>query len=59
MLHAIIASSPLSLAIIATALLRANGGQPWMVSAYVVFAALVSAFCVSRVGRRNAAANSQ
>jgi hypothetical protein len=36
-----------------------NGGQPWMVPAYVVFAALVSAFCVSRVGRRNASANSR
>jgi MFS family permease len=36
--------------IIAIALLRANGGQPWLVCAYVVFAALVSAFCVSHFG---------
>jgi MHS family metabolite:H+ symporter-like MFS transporter len=41
--------------IIAIALLRANGGQPWLVCAYVVFAALVSAFCVSRLGGRSAA----
>ncbi|WP_206996644.1 MFS transporter [Trinickia mobilis] len=40
--------------IIAIALLRANGGQPWLVCAYVVFAALVSAFCVSRSGGRSA-----
>jgi MHS family metabolite:H+ symporter-like MFS transporter len=38
--------------IIATALLRANGGLPWLACAYVVFAALVSALCVSRVGSR-------
>jgi MHS family metabolite:H+ symporter-like MFS transporter len=37
--------------IIATILLRVNGGQPWLVCAYVVFAALVSAVCVARVGR--------
>jgi MHS family metabolite:H+ symporter-like MFS transporter len=37
--------------IIATALLRVNDGRPWMACGYVVFASLVSAICVSRVGR--------
>ncbi|KAK49213.1 major facilitator transporter [Caballeronia jiangsuensis] len=35
--------------IIATVLLKFNGGQPWLVCAYVVFAALVSALCVASV----------
>ncbi len=37
--------------IIATALLRVDGGRPWMACGYVVFASLVSAICVSCVGR--------
>ena len=38
--------------IIATALLRMNGGKPWMVCAYVLFSALVSAACAWAIGRR-------
>jgi MHS family metabolite:H+ symporter-like MFS transporter len=38
--------------IIATYLIQANGGQPWYVCAYVVFAALVSMFCAIAIGRR-------
>ncbi|MGN6665790.1 MAG: MFS transporter [Trinickia sp.] len=37
--------------IIATVLLKMDGGQPWLVCAYVVFAALVSAVCVANVKR--------
>jgi metabolite-proton symporter len=39
--------------IIATALLRLNDGKPWMACGYVVFSALVSAVCVSRVGKQS------
>ena len=43
--------------IIATYLIQANGGQPWLVCAYVVFAALVSMVCaivIHRNGRKAA-----
>jgi MHS family metabolite:H+ symporter-like MFS transporter len=38
--------------IIGTALLRANGGKPWLVCAYVLFAALVSAWSARAIERR-------
>ena len=37
--------------IIATYLIQENGGQPWYVCAYVVFAALVSMFSALAIGR--------
>jgi MFS transporter, MHS family, shikimate and dehydroshikimate transport protein len=37
--------------IIATYLIQENGGQPWYVCAYVVFAALVSMFSAMAIGR--------
>lgn len=37
--------------IIATYLIQANGGQPWYVCGYVVFAALVSMVCAIAIGR--------
>jgi MFS transporter, MHS family, shikimate and dehydroshikimate transport protein len=37
--------------IIATYLIQENGGQPWYVGAYVVFAALVSMFSAMAIGR--------
>ncbi len=37
--------------IIATVLLKLNGGRPWLVCTYVVFAALVSAICAANVKR--------
>lgn len=41
--------------IIATALMRENGGKPWTVCAYVVFAALVSAWSARAIEKRRAA----
>jgi metabolite-proton symporter len=38
--------------IIATYLLQRNGGEPWLICAYVGFAALVSAISASWIGRR-------
>ncbi|MEM5275652.1 MFS transporter [Cupriavidus taiwanensis] len=38
--------------IIATALLKSGGGQPWQICAYVVFAGLVSALSAALMGRR-------
>ncbi|SOY68585.1 shikimate and dehydroshikimate transport protein (putative); MFS family transporter [Cupriavidus taiwanensis] len=38
--------------IIATALLKSGGGQPWQICAYVVFAGLVSALSAALIGRR-------
>jgi MFS transporter, MHS family, shikimate and dehydroshikimate transport protein len=38
--------------IIATYLIQENGGQPWYVCAYVVFAALVSMFSAIAIGRK-------
>jgi MFS transporter, MHS family, shikimate and dehydroshikimate transport protein len=37
--------------IIATYLIQQNDGQPWLVCAYVVFAALVSMLCALAIGR--------
>lgn len=37
--------------IIATVLLKLNGGQPWLVCTYVVIVALISAICVANVKR--------
>ena len=37
--------------IIATALLKVNGGQPWLICAYVLFAGLVSAWCAAMIGK--------
>lgn len=42
--------------IIATALLRIDAGKPWLVCAYVVFAALVSAWSARAIEKRSAAA---
>lgn len=41
--------------LIATALLKANDGKPWMVCAYVVFAGIVSALSAAWIGRRHQA----
>jgi len=38
--------------IIATALLRLNGGKPWAVCAYVVLSALLSAWCAHKMEPR-------
>ena len=38
--------------IIATYLVQQNGGQPWLVCGYVVFAALVSMLSAIAIGRR-------
>jgi MFS family permease len=38
--------------IIATALLRMNGGKPWLVCVYVVLSALLSAWCARKMERR-------
>lgn len=37
--------------IIATALLKSGGGEPWQICAYVLFAGVVSAFCALLIGR--------
>ena len=37
--------------IIATALLKAGGGEPWLICLYVVFAGVVSALCAWLIGR--------
>ena len=37
--------------IIATALLKSGGGEPWQICMYVVFAGLVSAWCAWLIGR--------
>ena len=37
--------------IVATALLKAGGGQPWLICSYVVFAGVVSALSVWLIGR--------
>ncbi len=37
--------------LIATALLKMNGGQPWLIVAYTIFAGVVSAFSVWLIGR--------
>jgi MHS family metabolite:H+ symporter-like MFS transporter len=42
--------------LVATALLKSGGGQPWMICAYVVFAGLVSAVCAAWIGRSPPAA---
>lgn len=41
--------------IIATALLKTGGGEPWLICAYVVFAGCVSALCAWLIGRNPAA----
>ncbi len=41
--------------IIATALLKSGGGEPWQICMYVVFAGLVSALCAWLIGRNPAA----
>ena len=42
--------------IIATILMRLNGGKPWTVCAYVLFSALISALSVRAIERRRAGA---
>ena len=37
--------------IVATALLKSGGGQPWQICLYVLFAGLVSAACAAAIGR--------
>jgi len=37
--------------IIATALLKTGGGQPWLICLYVLFAGAVSAWCAWLIGR--------
>jgi hypothetical protein len=37
--------------IIATALLKTGGGQPWLICLYVLFAGVVSAVCAMLIGR--------
>jgi len=37
--------------IIATALLKTGGGQPWLICLYVLFAGVVSAICAMLIGR--------
>ena len=37
--------------IIATALLKSGGGEPWQICMYVVFAGIVSAVCAAMIGR--------
>ena len=44
--------------IIATALLKSGGGEPWQVCLYVVFAGAVSAWCAWLIGRGQGAASS-
>ena len=43
--------------IIATALLREGGGEPWLICWYVVFAGVVSALCAFLIGRSALPAN--
>ncbi|WP_449433088.1 MFS transporter [Pseudomonas putida] len=38
--------------VIATALMRSSGGQPWTTCLYVLFAGLVSAYCAWWIGKR-------
>jgi len=40
--------------IVATALLKSGGGEPWQICAYVVFAGVVSAICAWMIGRDRA-----
>jgi MHS family metabolite:H+ symporter-like MFS transporter len=42
---------------IATWLLRENGGQPWLIAGYVVFAAIVSMICAIAIDRDKSTAN--
>lgn len=37
--------------IIATALLKSGGGEPWQIAGYVLFAGVVSAICAALIGR--------
>jgi MHS family metabolite:H+ symporter-like MFS transporter len=37
--------------IVATALLKSGGGEPWQICAYVLFAGVVSALCAATIGR--------
>ena len=37
--------------IVATALLKSGGGEPWLICAYVVFAGVVSAISAALIGR--------
>jgi metabolite-proton symporter len=39
--------------LVATALLKMNGGQPWLIVAYTIFSGVVSAFSVWLIGRSN------
>lgn len=41
--------------IVATALLKSGGGEPWQICMYVVFAGAVSALCAAWIGRGKAA----
>jgi MHS family shikimate/dehydroshikimate transporter-like MFS transporter len=45
--------------IVATALLKSGGGEPWQICAYVVFAGAISALCAWMIGRSSANAPSQ
>ena len=40
--------------IVATALLKSGGGQPWKIAAYLLFAGVISAACAALIGRRQA-----
>ena len=37
--------------IVATALLKSGGGEPWQICMYVLFAGVVSAICAAMIGR--------
>ena len=37
--------------IIATALLKSGGGEPWQICLYVLFAGVVSAICAALIGK--------
>ena len=41
--------------VIATALIKANGGSPWYLCGYVLFAGIVSALCARSIGESNVA----
>jgi MHS family metabolite:H+ symporter-like MFS transporter len=42
--------------IVATALLKSGGGEPWQICTYIVFAGVVSAICAALIGRTAPAA---
>ena len=42
--------------LVATALLKSGGGEPWQICTYIVFAGVVSATCAALIGRAAPAA---